>query len=518
MESRYEEEQQLTNPDSLTEKILSSGPERVFQGQIKTIRNIPSLTQDEYGNWVGAEFYIFTRHIEYPPVLVEALEEVLNGYNSAFNRVLERRQPDSQNYHFGRFDGQNFVNVMVQVDMRGLPLWFLQEAPNYPKELLAEVIKSFIFEAENSLAMYGFMRGFGSPENSDDPSQPYSQRSFFGINFDTYLKKLQEYFQRGIVLGTATDDKFFAMLTSEFGLRPEEISLLTRERIKALSGFNGFLNPQQVEAFYKRNRDVVLYMRTSYPASWLANPRKNTPYSIPLLEDDQKRQWIRERAITPNVDDPRVVNFLISGLQSAQFRLEKDSEGNIFMVPNFEGYGGISPQIINDTKEYFVFMGLPLITNPDDPKIKKLYEGGFQFRLKPLWLHYGCYGHLRTLDIGSRFKKINDFVGELRRNIKMRGPYLLQPEIPAYKVSDPDNGDFEVIHRLFFGFDPKDKRYKFIGGLYNALPSQSEEAKKGRLHGNDQAVWGQIIVTDERRIVDPNSLNYVNTQPMQMLE
>jgi len=50
------------------------------------------------------------------------------------------------------------------------------------------------------------------------------------------------------------------------------------------------------------------------------------------------------------------------------------------------------------------------------------------------------------------------------------------------------------------------------------LPSQSEEAKKGRLHGNDQAVWGQIIVTDETKIVDPNSLNYVNTKSMEMLE
>lgn len=517
MENEYKIEQP-TNPDSLRERILSFGAERVSQGQIETIRNIPSLRKDKDGNLEGAEFNRFTGHIEYPSVLIEALEEVLKGYNRGFNNVLERRQPGIQNYHFARFDGQNFTNVMVQVDMRGLPLWFLQEAPSYPKELLAEVIKSFIFEAENSLAMYGFMRGFGSPENSEDLNQPYSSKSFFGINFDTYLKRLQEYLKRGIFLGTATDDKYNAMLTSEFGLRPNESSLLTRERIKALSGFSGFLKPQQVEEFCKRNKDVILYMRTSYPTRWLAHPGKNTPYSIPLLEDDQKRQWIREKAITPNVDDPRMVNFLINGLQSGQFRLEQDNEGNIFMVPNFEGYGGISPQIINDTKEYLVFMGLPLITNPDDPRIKEFYERGFQFRLKPLWLHYGCYGHLRTLDIGDRFKKVNDFVSELRRNMKMRGPYVIQPEIPAYQVIDPNNGDFEVIHRLFFGFDPKEKKYKFIGGLYDALPSQSEEAKKGRLHGNDQAVWGQIIVTDETKIVDPNSLNYVNTKPMEMLE
>jgi hypothetical protein len=157
MEKKYQEK--LTNPDSLREKILSSGPERVVQGEIEIIRNIPSLKKDEHGNLGGAEFNRFTGHIEYPRVLVEALEEVLKGYNRAFNNVLERRQPGSQNYHFARFDGQNFTNVMVQVDMRGLPLWFLQEAPNYPKELLAEVIKSFIFEAENSLAMYGFMEG-----------------------------------------------------------------------------------------------------------------------------------------------------------------------------------------------------------------------------------------------------------------------------------------------------------------------------------------------------------------------
>jgi len=95
MEREYQE-QQLTNPDLLREKILSSAPERVSQGQIETIRNIPSLTRDEHGNLVRAEFNRFNRHIEYPPVLVEALEEVLNDYNSAFTNVLKRRQPGRQ--------------------------------------------------------------------------------------------------------------------------------------------------------------------------------------------------------------------------------------------------------------------------------------------------------------------------------------------------------------------------------------------------------------------------------------
>jgi hypothetical protein len=516
MERKYE--QQLVNPDLLGEKILTSGPERIFQGEIETIKNIPSLTKDVNGNLVPAEFNRFTRHIEYPSVLVEALETILNNYNNAFNEVLIKRQPGNENYQFARFDGQNFINVMVQVDMRGLPLWFLKDAHNYPKEILAEVIKNFLFEAENSLAMYGFMRGFGSPENGSDPSQPYSSRSFFGVNFDSYLKTLEERFQRGIFLGTTTNDKFIAMLTSEFGLSPEEMELLTPKRVKALSGFSGFLNPQKVEEFYKGNKNVILYMRTSHPKKWLAHPGKETPYTIPLLEDDQKRRWIRKRSITPNVDDPRMVNFLISGLQSGQFRLEQDEGKDIFMVPNFEGNEGIIPQIINDTKEYFVFMGLPVITDPNDSRIRELYEKEFNFRIKPLWLHYGCYGHLRSLDIGSSFKKFNDFVGELRRNIKMRGPYILQPEIPAYQVSDPENGDYEVIHRLFLGYDPESRRYKFIGGLYDALPHQSEEAKKGRLHGNNQAVWGQIIVKNEEKIIDPNSLNYINTQPMEVLK
>ncbi|GIW64436.1 MAG: hypothetical protein KatS3mg092_0369 [Patescibacteria group bacterium] len=489
--------------------------EKVFQGPIETVRNIPSLAKNPVtGEYEKAEFNRFLGHVEYPPQIIEAIAQILNDYNCAFSNVLGIRQPEGS-YPLVRFDG-NFINLMVQVDMAGLPLSLLEQTQRFSPEELYKLLAPRIFEIENSLAMYNLMRGFGSPDNGEDPNKPYSPLSFFGVNFDSCLETLKEYFGKGIFLGTATDAKYEAMATSEFGVFPNDLlnmdSEQRRQWVKLLSGFGGFLSPDGVKKMLGRN--VALYMRTSYPKTWLIHPGKNTPYNIPLLEDDKIRGQLRKLSITPNIDDPRVVNFIIIGLQNGSLSIGVDENGIPFIGSSLEMTGGFYPQIINDTKEYFAYMGFPIVGHYNLEAVEEFIRNSPNFRFKPLWLHYGCYGHLRPID----FEKQKDFMGELKRNMKMRGPYIIQPEIPAYHVNDPENGEFEIIHRLFFGFDPKSGRYKFIGGLYDALPADSNEAKKGRLHGNKQAVWGQIICTDPNIIVNPGSLNYVSSQEMQLFQ
>ncbi|GAB4218622.1 MAG: hypothetical protein Fur009_0220 [Candidatus Microgenomates bacterium] len=503
----------INNRSPETEKLLAV--EKVNQGPIDILGNIPSLTKNqETGRYEPAEFNRFLGHVEYPPNVVEAVTLILNHYNSAFDKVLRMRQPEGS-YPLAKFNGE-FANLMVQVDMAGLPLRFLEQAKNLSPEEIAELIQRRIFEMENSLAMYNLMRGFGSPDNGEDPDKPYSPLSFFGVNFDSYLKILKEYFDKGIFLGTATDAKYEAMATSEFGTFPNDLLSMDKEErkklVKSLSGYDGFLSPNGVETILKKN--LPIYMRTSYPKVWLIHPGRNTPYNIPLLEDDKIREQLRKLSITPNIDDPRIINFIINGLQNGSLKVDVDENGIPFIGSSFEMTGGFCPQTINDTKEYFAYMGFPIVGHSNLETVKELIKNNPNLRFKPLWLHYGCYGHLRPAD----FKKPNDFMEALRRNLKMRGPYLIQPEIPPYIVDDPENGQFEVIHRLFFGFNPLEGKYEFIGGLYDALPKESQEAKKGRIHGNKQAVWGQIICTNPDSIVDPKSLNYVHTQKMKILE
>lgn len=479
--------------------------EKINIGNTETIKTIPSRNTEN--GIVNAEFYRFTNYIEYPPIVVEALALILDGlYNPAFHNVLQLRQPEA--YKPAYINNGKFKNLMVQVDIAGLPLSFLEGASGKPIEELQEIIINRMFEAENSLAMYNLMRGIFSPQ----ATETYSPQSFFGINFDSALEMYRNYFNAPIVLAAVTEGKYEAMLTSEFGvLDPRK---LTEERVRLLSGFDRFVGPKNLEGIltHQSNPQIIFYMRTSYPTSWLRNPAKNTPFSIPLLENPEFRAKIRDRAITPNVDDPEVVNEFIGGLSTGKYRLVRDDNYHFALVPTSEMRGRLYPPIVNDTKEYLAYLGYPIIVKPED--IELLLESSQGYRLKPLSLHYGGYGHIRIPGGKISGKIIRKKRIALDEGLKTRGPYIAQPEIPPYIFEDQNGKKFAAIHRVFFAYDPYERRYKFIGGLFNAIPVDSTEVKRGRIHGNKQAVWGQIVTTqDENIVVNPDSLNYIFGKP-----
>lgn len=513
-----------TQRSRLEELLTSEKPSYANLGIPECIRTIPSLYISQEDRVVrNREFWRFPEVTIYPSSLVEAFKIILTNYSTAFDKLVKLRQEriNPNCYNPAKLDG-NYFNFGFQIDLKGLPPDFLDEIRrgNYSPEQIAESLRYFIFEIENSLAMYGLMRGIFSSTDSN-----YSPLSFFGVNFDAAVRKWEEYHKQPLFLGTVTPEKFQAMLLSEFGTT--QVDNLTPDKIRLLSGFSGFLGPEELEQRIKDEsiEDFMLYMRTSYPVSWLKNPQMGI--SIPLLEDPETLEAVRKRAVTFNVDNQNEVELFMKFLQQQ----EQHERQYVFHYSNMDGVffelpGGsiYLPSFLNDTKEALVLMGLVLpVGNLEsicqelefkDERGKKRI--GYEFnsnlgispedeiRVKPLWFHYGGYGHVRGRITDG------DVRGEIRRNLKKRGPYVLQKEIPPTIIINKNNAkQYEIIHRLFFTFDPQDGRFKFIGGLLNALPSDTEETKRGRIHGNKQAVWGEIVCGDEGLVVDPQSLNFI---------
>lgn len=504
----------------LENKSLCRGDNQEFQfnsetvdvGRVETVKTIPAI--DSEGNKM--EFYRFPNYVEYPPEMIEAVNLVLHKYNREFQRVLQLRQPDS--YPMAYINGE-FKNLLVQVDLRGFPLEFLEEASNIPPKKLAVIILKQMFEAENSLAMYNMMRGLFA-SNAEDRFSPHE--SFLGVNFDSALEMYRRYYNKPhIILSAVTREKEEAMLRSEFGIANlNAYKELDHAHVRSLSGFDNFVGPENLQRILKSpsSSDIILYMRTSYPTSWLRNPAENTPFNIPILENDDLRQKIRKIAVTPNVDDPKIVNWFIRSLYSGESVMVRDRDYRFALVSvTSDGEDKIYIPIVNDTKEYLLGMRTPLVVNAEEAE-SFVRESSIPARFKPLFLHYGGYGHIRKPAGELPRKKRRRIMQDLKNNLRKRGPYIVQPEIEPYTFTDQSGNEWQAIHRLFLAYDPFEGRYKFVGGFFNALPVISHEARQGRIHGNRNAVWGQIVTYDANCVVNPDSINYISGKKMKIVK
>jgi hypothetical protein len=111
--------------------------------------------------------------------------------------------------------------------------------------------------------------------------------------------------------------------------------------------------------------------------------------------------------------------------------------------------------------------------------------GTTALRAKPLIESYGCYGHVSGDSTQGKYAK------ELHTGLEKRGPYIVQPEKETPTVIDTETGAaFKYIDRNFFTTDGKTLR--FMTGYRCLSPIDSEEAKKGRLHGNKSTRWVKI--------------------------
>lgn len=398
--------------------------------------------------------------VRLPENVLRVMGEILVEYNSAFTPLVLTNQEWDTDYRFCK-NGSEYMNHLVQVDVAGLPQSFFEQAVTLPDAELKKILKGRIFEIENSLAMYNFMRGIFAKNGNP---------SYFQCNFDAALEELRKkHGDMKIALLAVTDQKFMAMLSTEFGIKdPTPETRIEDERVKQLSGFDKFISPAELEELIKSGEieRYLIYARTSLPVAVLKDPKRRNEVRAPLLENPETRRVIKERALTFNIDHP-------------------EGEWN---------------RSINDTKAYMRTMNLANpVTSLDDLTSDDLVEylislgvrpeevDEISLRAKPMHQSYGAYGHIRG-HLNKQFR------AELERGFRERGPYVIQREIPPTRLKNADDGrEFGFIDRIFFYISSSDaSEVRFMGGFRDMMPIDSQEFESHRIHGATEAVWAEI--------------------------
>ncbi len=388
----------------------------------------------------------------YPEVVIRALGELYDEYNKAFTPLVRVNREWESDYQYCIVDGMP-TNWGVQIDMVGLPQCFLDTVVDMPVAVVREALRGKIFEVENSLAGYQLLENICSRKKED---------SFFKTRFRAFLDGLRDRFKKSIALLAVTDEKYRSILEVEFG--KNEVS---DDEVRELSGFDRLFGPIEFRQHVEKRggqSEYLLYVRSSDPVSKLKKP--DSVVDHPLLGDPTMRKIIKAYTLTLNIDAPE-------------------------MEP---------ARRINDTKWYMPGMGMafPIYSEADllrpefgqylraqgvDPQDVEL--GRTHLRAKPAQGAYGCYGHVSSLTT-ARFRH------ELRRNMRQRGAYLVQPEMEIPTIKNTNDGtEYNYIDRNFLavvGGHPE-----FLGGFRSFMPVSSAEGQRGRNHGNGATVWSEIV-------------------------
>jgi hypothetical protein len=395
--------------------------------------------------------------VTYPVVVVQALARLVAEYNRAFAPLVAANKDHDADYQHCFHNGLP-MNFGVQIDMLALPAGFLALAHTLSVEEVVEVLRRRIFEIENSLAMYQLLRKIFLRGGV----------SFFDTRFMQLLDTLRVHTGKEIALLAVTDQKYRAMCEEEFG--KENGAVPTPEEVRELSGFDYMFGPGEFMEHLKMAggfSQFALYARTSNPTAVLKDPKLAVEH--PLLGDMSLRAQVRCNVLTFNVDDPHAPLH----------------------------------RCINDTKLYLPHMGMGLLVPPGTDVVECLTKGRDYFasygidvgavlagqvmlRAKPALGTYGCYGHVRG-KVG-----VKGFVGELNRERRRRGWYIIQPEFPTLKLVDKDSGSaYSAIDRVFLGWNGVG--YQLLGGFRSLMPEGTPEAIAGRNHGNDRTVWAEVV-------------------------
>ncbi|MFH0712664.1 MAG: hypothetical protein V2A55_02325 [Candidatus Jorgensenbacteria bacterium] len=388
---------------------------------------------------------------KYPEVVVEAMGNLYSEYNRVFAPLVAANREWDTDYQYCL--GDSPINWCVQVDMVGLPETFLEEVGDMPEETVREILRKGVFEIENSIAMYQLLENLFPQDGRD---------SFFKTRFLVLLDDIRRQFGKPIALLAVTEPKYRIMLESEFGRHGS--ARLTDAEVRELSGFDHFFDPHEFSCYLTSNGgkcEYLLYVRASDPVIKLQYPSFLVTH--PLLSDSEMRRLIKENALTFSIDNP-------------------------------DWPVGDSRRI-NDTKEYMSPMGMAFpikdMAELRSPEFEAfLREQGYtkpkaaMLRCKPAKGTYGCYGHAAGI--------MRDGSKALARGISQRGSYVVQPEITTPVVTNTDDGKvYTFIDRVFFGM--VDGCPKFLGGVRNLMPTDTEEVRKGRIHGNSSAVYAEIV-------------------------
>lgn len=411
---------------------------------------------------------------EYPHAVINALGELFQEYNQAFVPLVEANQEWETDYQYTRYGiNGDPINRWVQIDMIGLPQRFLDAASRMDHSTVREVLRQRIFEIENSLAMYQLLERIHSRDG---------EPSLFDRVFRSSLQSLREQYGKPIALLALTDQKYNSMKSSEFGKSEEE--QITDEEVKRLSGFDRLFGPQEFLEHLEENGGecrYILFVRASDPVEKLKKPK--TTFRIPLLENPVTRKVIKANAITFNIDRPDEPIMSMTRINDTKAYLPL--MGMAYRADTFEDvfeeiiYRDNDPALIKlnpQLREYLRSHGIDQ---------QKLDSGYVCFRAKPMVGSYGCYGHVTvdTIDGDTR--------SELRKGLRERGPYVIQPEMTTPIIVNESTGQtYTYIDRVFFATDGR--TVTFMGGFRSLMPLDSVEAQKKRNHGNHSTVWAEI--------------------------
>jgi len=458
-------------PHSRLKEILKAPPveEHLSLGSLSTVQVSSSIEAIQ-----TAPHYI----TQYPESVIHALSELYREYNQSFKDIVSKNKEGNADYQYTFPEGDVPKNYFVQIDMQGLSSAFLQQAETASPAEVKEAIRGSIFEIENSIAAYQVLENVFAVDGN----------SLFRMKFRRGLDDLRREFQKPIALLAVTEEKYQGMKSFEFGKAPHEP--ITPEEVSALSGFDALLGPEQLRAHLKENNgeyQYLLYVRASEPISRLKNPKEREPVS--LLTDPALRALIKANSITLNVDAPDMaadkrINDTKAYLSPMRMAFQVRTMGDLFSEEALSrqergkpiqelGIAALAPLF----REYLEGRGI----SPEEA-----INGATRLRAKPLQGTYGCYGHTRGTLYDREFRR------ELRIGLRDRGDYVVQPELTTPIIHDTGSGtEYTYIDRNFFSFTGDAP--VFLGGVRTLISTASQEAKKGRIHGNSSAIYAQIF-------------------------
>lgn len=415
----------------------------------------------------------------YPEVITHALASLYVEYNEAFRPLVAANKEWGTDYQHCITPDGTPVNNLVQIDMVGLPAGFLEVADSLRTEEMRDALRGRIFEIENSLAMYQFLENIFAYDG---------QQSSFKGQFRASLDTLREKHGMPIALLAITEQKHQAMRETEFGKRDGEP--LTNEEVQSLSGFDRFFSPDEFQQHLIENEgqsDYLLYVRSSDPVAKLRKP--NTPVENPLLKNAEIRRVIKANAITLNIDAPEMdpaarINDTKEYMQDMNMAYTVHAEADL-----------LSPEFVEHLSQ-----GRAYVNYPDGGRLSpefadylrgqgadpvKVESGETDLRAKPMKGSYGCYGHISGPVRNKKFRQ------NLRRNLRERGDYVIQPEMSTPVIINATDGQgYTYIDRVFLSTDGTS--FRFMGGFRSLMPIASVEAQNGRVHGSDATVWAEI--------------------------
>lgn len=402
-------------------------------------------------------------NVELPTNLAVAIGELADEYDTAFSDNLLPNHVESDSDYLSTKIDNKFSSLFYQIDMAALPESFLEDVRlgKVPFDELKEIIRARIFEFEDSIAMYGLIRNAGSELNEN--GEPVGSTKF-ATKFDAAIDVMRQ--QHGaVVVGAIDDDKFQNLIGSELGIvQRDDPRLLDNDFIRAHTGFDGYISPDEVQELITRNdTSTLIFARTSPAPNLLRQAGAYASQENNLLANFRTRLGLRALALTLNIDNPR-----------SEFKLNDTKLALPFVNPF---------SVLVDANNFHQL-------NLDEVSQQLGIQPADKVRIKPTQA-YGAYRQ-STKPLEHSLVPGSNLHNQLVKN--PTESFIIQPEIPGLVLKGSEHGDFGGIFRIFVSKNIDSGKFEVIGGQFNLLPVDNDQARKNNFHGNAAAVFAEISV------------------------